>query len=149
MHGYKGTQKKSEWRGIIWVRSSIPTHTFIAWLFMMHKLPVKTRLQRFTSLQDTLCSLCQSHEEDEDHLFFGSELATEVWKPMLDWWRMKLNVSNYRQCIESLIKHRDCLASEKGMGLENLRVQVSFLIVWRKFLTKGTWLPQVSSSSQT
>jgi len=44
---------------------------------------VKARLKKYTSIQDDACNLCQTHEEDEDSLFFGCDLAKEVWNDVL------------------------------------------------------------------
>ncbi|KAJ8420145.1 hypothetical protein Cgig2_024524 [Carnegiea gigantea] len=94
---------KLEWRRILWAKSSIPSHSFIAWLFMLQKLPVKSRLKRFTSF----------HKEDDDHLFFGYVLAKEVWKQVQDWRRMKANVFNHKQRMKSLMKLKGSLSFKR------------------------------------
>ncbi|KAJ8438643.1 hypothetical protein Cgig2_016389 [Carnegiea gigantea] len=63
-----GDHPKKPWSKLIWNRSIIPRHAFITWLYAQRRLPIKTRLARYTG-QNTLCSLCLSGEEDDQHSF--------------------------------------------------------------------------------
>ena len=59
------------WSKIVWARTVTPRHAFILWVTMHDKLPVKSRLMRFTNkIDDPTCVLCNAEAEDADHLFF-------------------------------------------------------------------------------
>jgi len=63
----------------------IPRHVFITWIYAQRKLPIKTRLARFQR-QDTICSLCLSEEEDDQHILFQRHYAQHVWQELKSWW---------------------------------------------------------------
>ncbi|KAJ8419876.1 hypothetical protein Cgig2_004415 [Carnegiea gigantea] len=72
-----------------------------------HKLPTKATLQRFNNIiimTDSKYALCQSANEDEDHMVFDCSAAKEVSVKVLNWWKMKINLHSSKECILSLLK---------------------------------------------
>ncbi|KAL4589234.1 hypothetical protein LXL04_002140 [Taraxacum kok-saghyz] len=43
-------------------------------------------------ISSTICPLCNSVEEDVNHLFFGCSVAANVWKKTRDWWKVQIPV---------------------------------------------------------
>ncbi|KAJ8420137.1 hypothetical protein Cgig2_033119 [Carnegiea gigantea] len=58
------------WVKRIWARPYILRHVFISSVFIQHSLLSKQRLLRFYWQQDTRCSLCNTEEEEDTHLFY-------------------------------------------------------------------------------
>lgn len=81
-----GRQQKVPWANLVWARTLIPRHAFIAWIFTHHKLPTKVRLRKYMMQPDMQCNICQAAEEDELHLFFSSTYAAEIWQGLQAWW---------------------------------------------------------------
>ena len=92
------------WSRIIWARTVTPRHATTAWFFMHQRLPVRSRIARFSSQQHGLiCSLCETEEEDQDHLFFGCRWAKDYWLTLNSWWPTGIVFSCSNAFIFSLL----------------------------------------------
>ena len=84
-----GRLESKDWSKLIQARVVTPRHAFIMWMFMHERLPVKSRLARFTGIiTDQTCALCNAAEEDLDHLIFQCEWAKNIWQPIGRWWQL-------------------------------------------------------------
>ena len=82
-----------EWFHLIWIKNSIPKLAFCLWLAVLGRLGTKDR--GFNSEINHICVLCNSQEEDYNHLFFKCTVSDIIWKrmqiiggfctPILDW----------------------------------------------------------------
>ena len=98
-----GDKTYMNWSKIIWARTVTPRHATTTWFFMYQRLPVRSRIARFsTQQQGQLCCLCETEEEDHDHLFFGCRWAKEYWNTLNSWWSTGMDVSCTRAFIHSL-----------------------------------------------
>lgn len=80
------TPEKVIWARSTWSRFALPRHSFILWTLRHHRIPTKIRLAKFIPNISTQCNLCQSHEEDEEHLFSLCSYATALWEGINRWW---------------------------------------------------------------
>lgn len=78
-HWLLGDQVHSSWTKVVWARPVTPRHAFITWIFMHQRLPVSSRLARFTGC-DSTCVLCNDAEEDSNHLFFHCRQSQTFWQ---------------------------------------------------------------------
>ncbi|KAJ8419423.1 hypothetical protein Cgig2_014910 [Carnegiea gigantea] len=91
--GYKWqlkVQRHVNWTKLVWARTVIPRHSFIAWILINHRLPTRSRLSKFQHLSTTLCPLCNAVEEDENHLFLTCHYAQTLWTSLQQWWPVPL-----------------------------------------------------------
>ncbi|XP_059636221.1 uncharacterized protein LOC132278453 [Cornus florida] len=66
------------WTHLVWFKNSIPKHSFTLWVAIQQKLPTLNR--RCTShINATICTLCNSHLESHDHLFFQCIFTKPLW----------------------------------------------------------------------
>ena len=96
-----GDPPKVPWAKLVWARSLIPRHAFITWIYTHRRLPTKVRLDRVQQ-QDTLCSLCQSEEKDDQQLYFTCPYAQEVRQGLKEWWSFPTNLAGH-SLTDSLI----------------------------------------------
>ncbi|KAJ8427683.1 hypothetical protein Cgig2_027990 [Carnegiea gigantea] len=125
--GYKWqqeTQGKVPWTKLIWARSNVPRNAFISWVLIQHRLPTKSRIEKFQPQADTLCVLCSTEEEEEEHLFYTCNYAKAIWTELKKWWSHTPNVQNNRQLMGSL-KHG------KSPGLQKqITITATFHYIW-------------------
>ncbi|KAJ8444847.1 hypothetical protein Cgig2_008904 [Carnegiea gigantea] len=86
---------------MVWNRSIIPRHAFITWIYSHKRLPAKVRRSKYRH-QDTVCSLCHSEGEDDQHILFTCPYAQEVWRGLKDWWNLPILQINH-SFFESMI----------------------------------------------
>ncbi|VFQ98130.1 unnamed protein product [Cuscuta campestris] len=87
--GYKwlaGNQSRVEWAELVWNKTSVPKHQFIAWLIWRGKLLTKDRLSGLLPIDPT-CIMCTKEKETVDHLFCSCPFAVDIF----------LNVSGFIQ----------------------------------------------------
>ena len=72
---------------------------------MHDKLPVKSRLMRFTNkIDDPACVLCNAEAEDADHLLFQCTWAKDMWQAIRNWWPTTFDISSKEAFARSLTK---------------------------------------------
>ena len=76
---YMEVKDKPKWARLTWSRGSIPRHSFVSWLIMRNRLPVRERLAKYTAIP-TACQFCQSDAESIEHLFYNCIGVREVWQ---------------------------------------------------------------------
>lgn len=62
----------------IWKQVVPPKIKLFAWSLVKGKLQTRKRLSKFLTNLNNQCSLCNSHEEDQDHLFLDCSYAKQV-----------------------------------------------------------------------
>ena len=88
--GLLNSPTNPHWNKTLWTRISLPRHTITAWLLMHQKLPVVQRIGRFTQQTNMECKMCQQSSESQEHLFFTSQKANEIWRETLRDWGIQL-----------------------------------------------------------
>ena len=97
-----GEQPTYFWAKAVWARASLPRHSFISWVFMHQKLPVLSRLAKFTSSYQNTCSMCSREEEDLNHLFFQCSWSKGFWKILQTWWPSSISYLSHQDFLHSL-----------------------------------------------
>lgn len=67
------------WYNHVWFTQCVPKHAFILWLTIKNKLMTKYRIQTWSPIIDSRCSLCKSEKKTRDHIFFQCQFARIVW----------------------------------------------------------------------
>ncbi|XP_062104537.1 uncharacterized protein LOC133815748 [Humulus lupulus] len=67
--------KRAQWCSEVWSRLNIPKHSFILWMAMLDRLKTKQRLMRFQMVNNSVCLLCDVHDESIAHLFFDCHFS--------------------------------------------------------------------------
>jgi len=75
---YLNLNDKVKWVKLTWNSINVPKHCFIAWVLMKNRIPVRSRLARFSDITPQ-CQICQQEEETQDHLFFHCSKIREMW----------------------------------------------------------------------
>ena len=96
--------ERVRWDKLIWARLSFPRHSFIMWIFIHHRMPTKIQLLKFQPQENLSCALCNSTEEDEQHLYIGCPFAQTLWKRLRDWWPIPPTQSTIEETIKALLK---------------------------------------------
>lgn len=78
------------WEKIIWFNGCIPKHSFIWWLLMKRRLPVKERLRKFMDI-DSTCILCHNETETLHHLFLTCDFAKTLWYHISKWMQVDMS----------------------------------------------------------
>ncbi|KAJ8439614.1 hypothetical protein Cgig2_020990 [Carnegiea gigantea] len=98
------TTAKPSSTNLIWTRTSLPRHSFTAWMFMHQRLLVLSRVGRYTKLQSMECSFCHQKEETQEHLFFECRYAVAIWDGFQKEWGIKLELTGMEPYLKSLTK---------------------------------------------
>ena len=72
-------QRNGIWRAI-WTADVLPKVKVFAWRMFHGILPICTQLVRKGLQVEDICSVCGSHGETMQHIFFDCSFSTEVWK---------------------------------------------------------------------
>lgn len=99
-----GERDKVKWAAIPWCRPVQCKHGYITWIMLHRRLPTKARLSRFETNRDTLCVLCEQHQEDDYHLFFSCTFATAIWEEIRSRWQIPLPKKDWDETIRSWMK---------------------------------------------
>lgn len=67
------------WHKTIWFKVRIPKHSFLAWVAILNRLPTRNRLRQWSPETSPTCLLCDSSDENRDHLFLGCPYSQDVW----------------------------------------------------------------------
>ncbi|GKU97302.1 hypothetical protein SLEP1_g10467 [Rubroshorea leprosula] len=72
-------QAKMPWFRLVWFANSIPKHSFMSWLAILHRLSTRARQKSWSPHIDATCVLCGAENETRDHLFFSCSYSRTVW----------------------------------------------------------------------
>ena len=72
----------------MWDTTVIPKHTIIAWMVMLGRLHVFTRITRYNAAMDVIRPMCQEQEETQQHLPFSCEFTEGIRIEVLRWPRV-------------------------------------------------------------
>lgn len=105
-----------------------PRAIFTLWMALHGKLLTKDRLIRFDMLMDPKCEFCD-HMENLNHLFFGCQSFMNIWKEILGWLGIKMNLLERNLEKEWLIKEK----RKKGWKRQILKIASAETIyeLWR------------------
>ncbi|KAJ9561536.1 hypothetical protein OSB04_006696 [Centaurea solstitialis] len=68
------------WSDAVWFKGHIHKHAFCMWLACWKRLPTQDRLRLWKEEPpDYNCSLCHNIEDSHSHLFFGCNVASQIW----------------------------------------------------------------------
>ena len=73
---------------------------------MHQKLPVLSRIAKFTSSYQNTCSMCSREEEDLNHLFFQCSWSKDFWKILHTWWPSSISYLSHQDFLHSLQRLR-------------------------------------------
>ncbi|XP_024010348.1 uncharacterized protein LOC112085369 [Eutrema salsugineum] len=67
------------WHSGIWFKHSTPKFTIFSWLAIQIRLSTGDRMQVWNAGASSVCILCSSAMECQNHLFFSCSYSEEVW----------------------------------------------------------------------
>ncbi|XP_026451921.1 uncharacterized protein LOC113352278 [Papaver somniferum] len=119
------------WNSLVWFRFRIPRPSFIAWVTLHGKLMIRDKLVQWKVITISSCLLCDAAEENENHLFHGSEFAGQVWSGLiLKMGYLREICSTWQEEIQWYVSHfwgKSCVA------LIKLLIFNSFIYnIWRE-----------------
>ncbi|XP_060182114.1 uncharacterized protein LOC132611752 [Lycium barbarum] len=83
-----------------------PKALFITWLHLLGKLLTADRLNKWGIEVEPKCSLCQSYDETQEHLFVQCSYTRAVWNRVLQWLQMQsYQPATWEQHQLWIIKH--------------------------------------------
>ncbi|GJW60012.1 RNA-directed DNA polymerase, eukaryota, reverse transcriptase zinc-binding domain protein [Tanacetum coccineum] len=68
------------WYKIIWFSQNIPRHAFMLWLAINKRLNTQDRVAVWNKVDELKCPLCFVVKDDHNHLFFGCDFSSRVWR---------------------------------------------------------------------
>ncbi|GJR04729.1 retrovirus-related pol polyprotein from transposon TNT 1-94 [Tanacetum coccineum] len=69
-----------------WCRYVPSKVNIFAWRLLLNRLPTRINImERGIDIPLILCSICNSHQEDFDHLFLHCEVASQIWHKIRIW----------------------------------------------------------------
>ncbi|XP_043700990.1 uncharacterized protein LOC122651604 [Telopea speciosissima] len=71
------------WYKLVWFPYSQTRFSFIVWLAIVGRFTTKSRLAAWGLATDTTCPLCNTGNEDLNHLFFKSPFSNHIWQRVL------------------------------------------------------------------
>ncbi|XP_070019933.1 uncharacterized protein [Nicotiana sylvestris] len=91
---------KVQWRKLICNNQGCPKWLFILYLTLHDRLYTKMRLKKWNTGYDTTCALCDSEEEDIQHLLFKCPNTSQVWQKILDWQGIQRQTMGWKEEVE-------------------------------------------------
>ncbi|KAK1361779.1 hypothetical protein POM88_046253 [Heracleum sosnowskyi] len=90
------TSNNSVWIRI-WKLRIPPKIKYFLWKMEHGLIPTKTFLAKRMSnvFTEVMCVVCQSGDEDQEHLFWSCCLSKKIWKMVLDWWGFSNKLREY------------------------------------------------------
>ncbi|KAH1230119.1 TNF receptor-associated factor 1b [Glycine max] len=72
----------------LWKLKIPPRAAVFSWRLLLDRLPTRANLlRRNVHIQDTLCPLCGTHQEEAGHLFFHCKMTRGMWGESMNWIR--------------------------------------------------------------
>lgn len=90
-----------DWNQIVWIKSRVPRHSFLTWLFMLNRCPTRDRLLNWGLATQPDCLLCNSSDESRSHLFFSCSYSWQVWSLISAWCNLS-PPQDWDQCVAYL-----------------------------------------------
>ncbi|KAL6516895.1 hypothetical protein OROHE_018183 [Orobanche hederae] len=99
-----------------------------AWRVLWDRLPTKVNLQRRKIIPhngEIRCRLCNSKDENGDHIFFECDISYKIWMECLGWLRIAAPL--HRKPIENLLFFSRCLRGVKG---KHFAISLWLCVIW-------------------
>ncbi|KAG7588439.1 Reverse transcriptase domain [Arabidopsis suecica] len=117
------------WEKAVWFKNSVPKHAFTFWIANMDRLPVKSRLRNWGMHISSVCVLCNSQEENRDHLLLHCSFSETIWHRLL-------NRLGQHPCIfvdwSTLITWLLSKTQRLSNILKRLTVQAAVFHIWKE-----------------
>lgn len=95
------------WAKIVWYTNNIPKHSFITWMAMRKALKTLYKLEEWGLRNSSVCVLCNTEQEDVEHLFLGCYFARAILNGLLaalEFHRVALNWADEIQwCVAHFV----------------------------------------------
>lgn len=114
-----------------------PKHSFIMWLAMQNRLLTKERAQKFMSLADYKCVICETKDENIAHLFCACNVVKCWLNEVKQWLGWKAINDN----LQGLIRWKQRASFKVSFMILNILwtlVPASILQAWEA-TKKGKW----------
>jgi exonuclease III len=128
-HAYEFLRFRSSpvrWRKVVWESWSMPRYNFILWLAVLGRLRTRDRLHFLQT--DSSCVFCQVDEESHNHLFFGCNWTSTLWRLIKNWLHISRSMSSISSAIRGL--HRGGNNADGRMRRASLGILV--YIIWEE-----------------
>ncbi|XP_019433923.1 PREDICTED: uncharacterized protein LOC109340663 [Lupinus angustifolius] len=90
------------WCKLHWSANTAPSKSFITWRIMNNKMPTDDNLRKRGCAIVSICNMCNSHSEEEDHLFLHCTFASKLW----DWIKHVSSINLNNSSLQSIFD--DC-----------------------------------------
>ncbi|WMV37245.1 hypothetical protein MTR67_030630 [Solanum verrucosum] len=101
----RGSMERVEWRKLVWANLGAPKWLFILYIALNRRLLTKGRLAQGGLTEEVTCSLCQTDDEDIDHLFFKWSYAEKVWSKLLGWQGIQRQIMNWQEEVRWAVRN--------------------------------------------
>ncbi|CAH2080111.1 unnamed protein product, partial [Thlaspi arvense] len=129
------------WYSLVWHKVAIPKHAAATWLFMLNRNPTFDRMVAWVLDVETICLLCGSSSESQNHLFFDCPFSNRVWSALL----LKLDILNAPTSWAQIISWLPAALPQRDAQLGLLLLwQASIYELWKernRRLHQGLTLP--------
>ncbi|XP_018480158.1 uncharacterized protein LOC108851250 [Raphanus sativus] len=118
------------WQKAIWFKENIPRNTFMAWLALLRRLPIKDRLRRWGLNVPAECVLCSSALETHHHLFFECSFSAAIWQGFAS--QIRGNPPADLHAAAAWILSPSRLVSRDQVILLKLIFQSTIYLIWKE-----------------
>ncbi|KAJ6377644.1 hypothetical protein OIU78_027971 [Salix suchowensis] len=98
-HQLRPTNPKVAGASLLWHAWHIPRFSFILWLAARGRLRTMDRLH---GNSQRVCVLCNGHDENHDHLFFGCSFSSSIWLDISSRAQIVWNAGNWSQAWQDI-----------------------------------------------
>ncbi|XP_060188553.1 uncharacterized protein LOC132617548 [Lycium barbarum] len=98
--GLRGDFTKVPWRRLVCNNIGLPKWTFTLRLTAHRKLYARTRLAKWGVVDDKECMLCNTNDEDVEHLSFKCSYSKTLWTKLLGWQGISRQVLGWNAELE-------------------------------------------------
>ncbi|KAJ6408732.1 hypothetical protein OIU84_008432 [Salix udensis] len=98
-HQLRPTNPKVAGASLLWHAWHIPRFSFILWLAARGRLRTMDKLH---GNSHRVCVLCNGHDENHDHLFFGCSFSSSIWLDISSRAQIVWNAGNWSQAWQDI-----------------------------------------------
>lgn len=116
------------WHRTVWFKIRIPKHAFLSWVAILNRLPTRDRIRQWSPETPASCLLCDSADENHDHLFLDCFFSREVWSVLFGHSSLSLPAD-----FEAIFRWLPSSSSNiKVRTICNLLVQAIVYALWKE-----------------
>lgn len=118
------------WTKIVWHRHHLPRFALILWMAFWERLPTLDKLFQWGIVENNTCLLCESHQEDQGHLFFSCSYSKQVWLSILTTLNCRTFTFSWEQIQDWILNSRWSSTFQKDLVF--LALSIVVYSIWRE-----------------